>query len=93
MPLTRRMISPAVFLTLAGLILCVCGCAPQPGNGDATAGQATFNQRCSGCHAAPDLAGSENIITNDMVTVNVAMAGITLTDTEVANLRAFIAQQ
>ena len=61
--------------------------------GDVAAGQATFNARCAQCHTAASLSNNANQITNNLGAINPVMFGITLTDEEVANLRAFVATQ
>lgn len=75
-------------LTLA----CVSPGVIIPG-GDPAAGQTTFAALCSTCHAANSLRGRESLIVNNMGTVSSAMAGITLTDQQIADLQAFIATQ
>jgi len=61
--------------------------------GDATAGQTTFTDTCARCHTARSVASTRSRITNDMGTVAYSMRGITLTDQEIADLRAFLATQ
>ena len=63
------------------------------GNAAAMAGEATFSSTCASCHSASSLAGSRALITNNLGTLNSAMSGITLTDTEVSNLMAYLATQ
>lgn len=98
MSLRRWVGSSIVFAAIVAGILAGCQ-QPAPstggggGGGDAVAGQATFNQRCASCHTPGQIAGSANRITNNLATVNIAMIGITLSDTEVANLQAFLATQ
>ncbi len=85
----------ALLLVLFGVSLVGAVCAIQPPlTGDPVAGEAIFNAKCVGCHTtATSLAGHQNLIVTNMGTVNSAMAGITLTAQEVADLKAFIAQQ
>ncbi len=89
-----RWFTPLCVLAVVALL---AGCPPTTTvvtGGDPAAGQATFNTRCSGCHPNPAaLAGTQNLITNNMGTVNLAMTGVILSDTEVANLQAFVATQ
>ena len=70
--------------------------------GDATAGQALYTARCTSCHAlgsfdtvaevANDLSGEAASMVNDLSSISTFMAGLaTLTDQEVADLKAFIA--
>ncbi len=61
--------------------------------GNATAGETDFNTMCAVCHTAATLAGSADSIVTDMGTVNAAMSAITLTDQQVADLKAFLATQ
>lgn len=106
---TRTLV--AGFSIAAAALLAGTGC-PMPNNGgtggmttnttgDATAGQATYSNRCATCHSlgsfdsqgfAGDLANHSNQIVNNLSSINGAMSGITLTDTEIADLQAFIAQ-
>lgn len=69
--------------------------------GDATNGQELYTSRCAVCHSlgtfdtsalpnTPDLLGEADEIVNDLGTIDEAMEGITLTDQEVADLKAFI---
>ncbi len=85
------------FAALIGLVLAGCPTSGTPSNtgvtGSATAGQADFSQTCSACHAASSLVGFQGRITNNMGSINPAMSGITLTDQQVADLKAFIATQ
>jgi mono/diheme cytochrome c family protein len=93
---TRKwIISLSLLFAVATLGLgAIGGCSPATGlTGDPVAGQTTFTAKCSGCHTAPSLAGNENRIVRNMGTVSVAMAGVTLTDQEVADLKAYIATQ
>jgi mono/diheme cytochrome c family protein len=57
------------------------------------AGEATFNARCAACHTAASLAGRQSLITHDLGTLSATMNGITLSDEEVAGLKAFLAAQ
>jgi mono/diheme cytochrome c family protein len=84
---------PCAICVVASLALFVCGCPMQQLTGDPVAGEAKSNATCAGCHTAASLAGHENLIRRNMGLVSPAMAGITLTDQEVADLKAFIAQQ
>jgi len=61
------------------------------GPGDPAAGQALYSQRCAGCHPSPAaIAGAASRITNDMGTVDPDMTGITLTNQQVADLKAYL---
>ena len=57
------------------------------------AGEAKFNASCDTCHSAASIRGAASRVVNDLGTLTPAMAGITLTDQEVANIRAFLAAQ
>ena len=81
----------AVSLSVATLVALTVGGCPQPTpTGDAAAGQALFNARCIGCHPNPADV-SANAATNDLGTLSPAMSGILLSDQEVANVKAFLA--
>ncbi len=84
-------------VALLAFMLAGCPTSTTPSNtgvtGSATAGQAEFSQTCAACHTASALVGFQNRITNNMGTISPAMAGITLTDQQVADLQAFIATQ
>ena len=69
--------------------------------GNAAAGQTKYTNSCGGCHAlgsfdtttaagANDLHGKSSSVVNNLGSINAAMTGITLTDQEVADLKAFI---
>lgn len=60
--------------------------------GDATAGQQEFSDRCANCHTKSSVAGARNQISNNLGSLGFAMSGITLTDQEIADLRAYLAQ-
>jgi hypothetical protein len=71
------------------------GCPPTvPLTGDALAGQTLYNQMCASCHPFPSLLkpSADNIV-NNLGTINPAMAGITLTNQQIAQLQAFLATQ
>jgi mono/diheme cytochrome c family protein len=102
MSVARSIILSSVIAAVVDLTL-LCGCAPGTTNltgltGDATNGQAILNQRCASCHrtggaAAPlTAADADNVVTN-LGSISLAMAGITLTNQQVADLRAFLATQ
>ncbi|GMV96174.1 MAG: hypothetical protein AMXMBFR83_05420 [Phycisphaerae bacterium] len=57
------------------------------------AGEATFNARCAACHSPASLTGRQDRVTNDLGTLSATMNGITLTDDEVGDLKAFLAVQ
>lgn len=85
-------------LTASGLMFLLAGCTPQSSQVTTSdpavqAGQTKFNQSCAGCHSASSLANSANRITNNLGTINPVMSGVTLTDDEVTNLKAFLALQ
>jgi mono/diheme cytochrome c family protein len=85
----------AMFIGM-GLAGCVPPSAtPSPSDltGTAAAGQTTFDQKCAGCHSASILHGRANKIVNNMVSISFGMAGLTLTDQEVADLQAYAATQ
>lgn len=77
------------------LALCLTGCVPQDSStGNAAAGESKFNSSCAFCHSAASLRGAASRVVNDMGSLGIpAMAGITLTDEEVANIRAFLITQ
>jgi hypothetical protein len=62
-----------------------------PITGNAANGLTIFNARCIGCHPVAATL-QPNLVVNDLGTINAAMAGITLTDQEVADLKAFLSQ-
>jgi mono/diheme cytochrome c family protein len=88
-----------VVLSVAALVALSQGGCPTPTpkptvTGDATAGGTLFDVRCIGCHnPASTIAAARNVITNNMGTLDAAMNGITLTDQEIADLKAFLATQ
>jgi hypothetical protein len=68
------------------------------GGGDFAAGLADYDARCAGCHAAGthdpdgfagDIAGTGNLLVNDLSTINVGM-NIMLTDQEILDLQEFL---
>ncbi len=65
--------------------------------GNAGNGKTLFDTRCVGCHnggpAAVLHATSAGLVQNNMANVNAAMTGITLTDQEVADVKAFLETQ
>jgi hypothetical protein len=80
-----------LLLMILGVSLLGAGCPTQSLPGDPTAGEATFNQKCIGCHpVASALSGHQNQIFRNMGRVNVAMAGVTLTAQEVADLKSYL---
>jgi mono/diheme cytochrome c family protein len=99
--MSRRMMRPALIVTaaavlsLAGLGGCPVGANTLPTGvtGTAAAGESTFMDRCAACHSAAGLRSVSGRITNNMGNVAGAMRGITLSDQEVADLRAFLATQ
>ena len=81
-------------IAAAAALIMFTGCTnPVTGGGDATAGQAKFTADCATCHSAASLRGASSLVTNDLGTLTPAMSGITLTDQEVANVRAFLLTQ
>ncbi|MCB9857420.1 MAG: cytochrome c [Phycisphaerales bacterium] len=62
-------------------------------NAAALAGETTFANDCARCHSASSLKGSAGQIINDLGSLDSAMNGITLTDEEVTNLKAYLATQ
>ena len=71
-----------------------CPGGTPPPVGDPAAGQALFAQRCASasCHPNPaTLKSVANLIVNNLGTVNPVMTGITLTDQQVADLKAYLA--
>ena len=91
-------------VTMAALALLLTGCptntTPPPGvTGDAASGKTVYDNICAFCHSlgsydtqgfAGDLKGHETQVVNNMGSINTNMAGITLTDQQVADLKAFI---
>ncbi len=91
-----RIVSLGVIAVLAALS--VGGCPtptplPPGVTGDPVAGQADFDQMCAACHTPASLAGRQDVITNNLATVNIGKIGMTLTNQQVADLRAFLATQ
>jgi mono/diheme cytochrome c family protein len=87
MPFTKRTV---VYLSTAALLaLALAGC-PQPApTGDTAAGEALFNARCIGCHPNPADVSATAVV-NDLGTINPAMTGVTLTDQEAADVKAYL---
>jgi mono/diheme cytochrome c family protein len=81
-------------IAAASVMVALTGCTvPSTSGGDATAGAAKFAATCSSCHTAASLRGVSSLVTNNMGSLAPAMAGITLTDQEVADVRAFLLTQ
>jgi mono/diheme cytochrome c family protein len=89
---TRRWLA-ALVVAVASTVVTLTGCTPPVGGGDATAGQTKFNASCVNCHSAASLRGTASFVTNDLGTLTPAMTGITLTDQEVADVRAYLLTQ
>lgn len=101
-----RQLNSVMLVGLPFLTLALGGC-PQPTTGgdaggsdtggtvtaDANAGAEKFQATCQRCHTATSIKSEASRITNNMATVSLAMSGITLTDQEVADLKAFLATQ
>jgi mono/diheme cytochrome c family protein len=91
-----------VALTLAALFVALLGtsCPPQTGSviGDAAAGQALVNARCTSCHRAGgvthvlDADHGEDVVSN-LGTLDAAMSCLILTDQEMSDVKAFLATQ
>jgi cytochrome c553 len=70
------------------------------GGGNATDGQALYDEQCGFCHAAgaydpnaeiaSNLAGDGTLLVPDLGTIDTAMSGILLTEQEIADLAAFL---
>ena len=78
----------AMFLSLGG---CPAESLPTGLTGAALAGENTFIGRCQSCHAVSDMRGASLAVVNNMGNVANEMRDITLTNDEVANIKAFIA--
>ena len=90
---TRRGLA-VLGVTAATVVVTLIGCTtPGTGNGNVTAGETKFNATCATCHSAASLRGAASLVTNDLGTLTSAMAGITLTDQEVADVRAYLETQ
>lgn len=92
---SRRMTTLAGSLVAA---LCIVGCGTMGTistvtDAAAMAGQTTFANDCANCHTASSLKSASGKITNNLGSLSSAMNGITLTDTEVSNLMAYLATQ
>lgn len=59
--------------------------------GDPVAGLTLWNQRCVGCHPIKALV-QPNLVVSDLGTLSPAMNGIILTDQQVADIKAYLAQ-
>ncbi len=68
-------------------------------SGSFEAGRLKYDADCAGCHAAGtydpqgfagDIAGTGNLLVNDLGTINAGMNGIMLTDQEILDLQAFL---
>ncbi|HVP11435.1 MAG TPA: hypothetical protein VMV94_09650 [Phycisphaerae bacterium] len=77
--------------------LAACGTTTPTGLvGNATAGQTLYTSTRSAAQCHPSAAALKpfaGLITNNMGTINPAMSGITLTNQQIADLRAFLATQ
>jgi hypothetical protein len=70
------------------------------GGGNIANGQADYDSRCSGCHAAGahdpnaeianDLAGKGDNLVKNLATIDSAMAGLMLSNQELADMAAFL---
>lgn len=88
-----RWLAGSVF-AFVSLVALMTGCAPlSAGDGDATAGQTKFNASCASCHSAASLRGTSFLVVNNLGTLTSAMAGITLADQEVADVKAYLLTQ
>jgi mono/diheme cytochrome c family protein len=85
----------AVFGPMVLVLVSLAGC-PQPTTmltGDAAAGQTLFAQDCARCHSAASVAGGAALVTNNLGSINAGMNGITLTDQQVTEIKAFLETQ
>ena len=87
------------FFTAVLIAMLAAGC-PTNITGDVTVGQNDYTTMCAACHSlgsfdtsgtAGDLAGNSDDIISNLGSIDVAMAGIVLSDQQVADLRAFVA--
>ncbi|HVP11434.1 MAG TPA: hypothetical protein VMV94_09645 [Phycisphaerae bacterium] len=84
--------SALILLAVAACGICLFGTAPAV-TGDPTVGAAIFDAVCSRCHSVQFIKPFADLLTNNMGDLNPAMKGITLTDQDIADLRAFLATQ
>ena len=90
---TRRGL--AVLGVAAAAVLAISsGCTTPTGTGgNVTAGETKFNASCATCHSAGALRGAASLVTNDLGTLTPSMTGITLTDQEVTDVKAYLQTQ
>lgn len=75
-------------------VITLSGCTtPVTTGGDASAGQSKFAASCATCHSAASLKGASSRVVNNLGSLTPAMTGITLTDQEVADIKAFLLAQ
>ncbi len=92
----------ALVAMLAVVAIGLWGCpVPTPVTGNAANGQTDDNTLCAGCHrlgtfdttgTAPDLSGKASLIVTNLGSISSAMSSITLTAQQVADLKAFVAE-
>lgn len=61
-------------------------------------GRTIVDERCTGCHRTPGFpaaltAADADLVVNNLESISPAMFGITLTDQDVADVKAFLATQ
>jgi mono/diheme cytochrome c family protein len=88
-------VSLSTLVLLVGLSLGATGCplipSPTP-TGNAAAGQTLFENQCVQCHTFTFLQDNRSEIVTNLGSLNSATSGITLTDQQVADLKAFLSQ-
>ncbi len=90
----RWIVSLFALVVLIGMSLGATGCPLFPITlvGDPVAGEELYNTTCSQCHTLAFLQANSGLIISDLGTLNPAMAGIILTDQQIADLEAFLAK-
>lgn len=87
----RRSFAVVLVLSGGGLMGCSKPGSAPPDPAAVAAGETVFQQRCSKCHSKEGLYVLQHTLTNDLGPLNTQMKGMTLTDQEIAQLKAFLA--
>jgi hypothetical protein len=88
----RKVVGIAFICISVGIVAGVvsCGTSTPTLLGDATAGAADFTALCEPCHTFGVIKPVSNLIVNDMGTIDAQMAGIFLTNQQIADLQAYL---
>ncbi len=98
---TKRIPGGLMLALVTGVVtLVLAGCPTSTGDtstseltGAAADGEATFAASCARCHSASSLRNTGSLITTNLGNLSSSMRGITLTDQQVSDLRAYLATQ